>query len=118
MANRVDLEGTGQSMVRAHRARFEFDTTALALTLSMALMFVHFLVDRAENFAAGKVDRQVTRELSGRFTSDPAGLDGHLTAVRRNGRDHDPRGPTARRAAGGTVAGIDRGQPRALDPTG
>jgi hypothetical protein len=61
----------------------KFDTTALALTLSMLLMFVHFLVDRAETALLERVDRQVARELAGLFTRIPTGPDGQLAAVRR-----------------------------------
>jgi len=61
----------------------KFDTTALALTLSMVLMFVHFSVERAENSLLEQVDRRVQRELSGRFAAIPSGGDGQLLAMRR-----------------------------------
>jgi biopolymer transport protein ExbB/TolQ len=44
-----------------------FDTTALALALSIILMFVQHYVDRAENTLLGEVDRRVDAELTGRF---------------------------------------------------
>jgi biopolymer transport protein ExbB/TolQ len=60
----------------------KFNTTALALTLSMVLMFVHFCVERAENSLLEQVDRRVQQELSGRFAALPAGGDGQLAAIR------------------------------------
>ena len=61
----------------------KFDTTALALTLSMVLMFIHFFVERAENALLEQVDRAAARELADRFAAIPAGADGQLAAVRR-----------------------------------
>lgn len=52
-----------------------FDTTALALALSIILMFVQFLVDRLETSLTWQVDQRVDAELLGRFeqqgTRDP-----------------------------------------------
>jgi biopolymer transport protein ExbB/TolQ len=82
--NGVDLQAPDQSMVHVLTGLgLKFDTTALALTLSMVLMFVHFLVDRSENALLERVDRQVLLELSGRFSRDSAGGDGQVAAVRR-----------------------------------
>ena len=82
--NGVDLQAPDQSMVHVLTGLgLKFDTTALALTLSMALMFLHFLVDRAENSLLELVDRQVLGDLSGRFANSPTGGDGQLFAVRR-----------------------------------
>ncbi len=61
----------------------KFDTTALALTLSMVLMFIHFYVERAENSLLGQVDQRVLDELAGRFAGVPANADGQFFAVRR-----------------------------------
>jgi biopolymer transport protein ExbB/TolQ len=61
----------------------KFDTTALALTLSMLLMFVHFSVERAENALLEQVDLRVQRELSGRFMATASGGEGQLLALRR-----------------------------------
>lgn len=58
-----------------------FDTTALALGLSMVLMFIQFYVDRAENALLGEVDRRVERELIGRFASAPARGEGQTLAM-------------------------------------
>ena len=44
-----------------------FDTTALALTLSMVLMFGQFLVDRFESQLLNLVDQRARAEVAGRF---------------------------------------------------
>ncbi len=44
-----------------------FDTTALALTLSMVLMFVQFLVDRFETQLLALVDQRARSEISSQF---------------------------------------------------
>ena len=46
-----------------------FDTTALALTLSMVLMFVQFLVDRFESQLLAMVDQRARLEISHQFES-------------------------------------------------
>jgi biopolymer transport protein ExbB/TolQ len=82
--NGVDLKAPDQSMIQVLTGLgLKFDTTALALTLSMLLMFVHFFVDRAENALLVEVDRLAEQELIGRFPQVPAGPDGQLIAVRR-----------------------------------
>lgn len=53
-----------------------FDTTALALTLSMILMFLQFIIDRSEVQLLAAVDSRTSAELVGRFevlgfSSDP-----------------------------------------------
>lgn len=53
-----------------------FDTTALALTLSMLLMFIQFVIDRVEQQLLSSVDRAANEQLMGRFpglvtSSDP-----------------------------------------------
>ena len=60
-----------------------FDTTALALTLSMILMFTQFGIDRAESRLLDQVDQRANDELEGRFQQSPTGPDGHLLAVQR-----------------------------------
>lgn len=59
-----------------------FDHTALALGLSIGLMFSQFLVERYENKLLLAVDAQIARELVGRFehmatTTDPAAAGMH-----------------------------------------
>ena len=60
-----------------------FDTTALALGLSIILMFAKFLADRAEGRLLATVDRCTDEELLGRFEQIPTGPEGQLVAVRR-----------------------------------
>jgi len=60
-----------------------FDTTALALGLSMVLMFLQFVVDKYENRLLASVDRRVSEELIGRFQSQLAPQDPLMLAVRR-----------------------------------
>jgi hypothetical protein len=82
--NGVDLQAAEQSMSKVLTGLgLKFDTTALALTLSMLLMFAHFLVDRAEGSLLDRVDRQVTRELAWLLPKSSAGADGQTAAVRR-----------------------------------
>jgi biopolymer transport protein ExbB/TolQ len=60
-----------------------FDTTALALALSMVLMFVQHVVDRNETMLLNQVDQRTEAELIGRFEELDDGPDGQLLAVRR-----------------------------------
>ena len=58
-----------------------FDTTALALTLSMVLMFGQFLVDRLESKILGEIDLRMISELSGRFERTGLARDPQVAAV-------------------------------------
>lgn len=60
-----------------------FDTTALALVLSMVLMFLQFMIDRAETQLYGAVDAQVGAELIGRFQSAGYSSDPQVATVER-----------------------------------
>jgi len=60
-----------------------FDTTALALALSMVLMFGQFLTDRAEQRLLVAVDNCTIAELGGRFEQLGTSTDPQLVAVRR-----------------------------------
>jgi biopolymer transport protein ExbB/TolQ len=60
-----------------------FDTTALALSLSMILMFLQFLLDRIENQALSLVDIRANEMLVGRFQEVGAGRDPYLASVER-----------------------------------
>jgi len=60
-----------------------FDTTALALSLSMVLMFLQFLLDRVESQALSLVDTRANEMLVGRFQEAGAGRDPYLTSVER-----------------------------------
>ena len=61
-----------------------FDTTATALALSMVLMFLQFVIDRAEQALLGDVDSATWVALAGRFQSLEGG-DGAALAVARLG---------------------------------
>ena len=60
-----------------------FDTTALALALSMALMFTKFCAERVENRLLSGVNGRVEQELVGRFQVDGASSDPNVAAIRR-----------------------------------
>ena len=60
-----------------------FDTTTLALTLSILLMFAKFAVERVETRLLAAVDARVAEELVGRFHQYGTGDDPQLAAVRR-----------------------------------
>lgn len=84
--NSIDLQAPDKSMADLLGGLgLKFDTTALALALSMVLVFVHFAVERAEIGLLEQVDHRVQEELGGRFATIamPAGGDGQLVAMRR-----------------------------------
>lgn len=60
-----------------------FDTTALALSLSMILMFLQFLLDRIENQVLSLADIRANEMLVGRFQEVGAGRDPYLVSVER-----------------------------------
>lgn len=60
-----------------------FDTTAVALTLSIILMFVMFVVERIETGLLATVDDLAVKELLDRFDESGFGSDPHLVAVDR-----------------------------------
>lgn len=62
-----------------------FDTTALALCLTIALMFVQFLVDRVETHLLGIVDARTAEDLVGRFEEAGAGSDPAVKSIERMG---------------------------------
>lgn len=61
-----------------------FDTTAVALALSIVLFFGQFAVDRYEQGLLEHVNEQVAEELLGRFERIPDTPDGQLAAVRKS----------------------------------
>jgi hypothetical protein len=65
----VGPENDFQQMMNGLRGSLyvAFDTTALALTLSMILMFGQFLVDRFESQLLQLVDQRARAEISGQF---------------------------------------------------
>jgi biopolymer transport protein ExbB/TolQ len=63
-----------------------FDTTALALSLSIVLMFLQFLVDRIESQLLASVDELINDRLLGRFESQEAlSSDPQVAAIQRMG---------------------------------
>ncbi len=60
-----------------------FDTTALALSLSIVLMFTQFACDRAEHRLLARVDEHATDELTGRFLCHGTSGDPQSAALRR-----------------------------------
>lgn len=82
--NSIDLAAPEKSMAEVLGGLgLKFDTTALALVLSMLLMFLHYFVERFETRLRDEVDRRAARLLAERFPSLPAGPDGQLLVVRR-----------------------------------
>jgi biopolymer transport protein ExbB/TolQ len=77
IANLAGVEDIEKSMpLVVSGLKVAFDTTALALGLSIGLMFTQFAVDRLESNLLSKVDDRANDELVGRFpegedTSDP-----------------------------------------------
>ncbi|MCA9099769.1 MAG: MotA/TolQ/ExbB proton channel family protein [Planctomycetales bacterium] len=60
-----------------------FDTTALALSLSIVLMFTLFVVERRESQLLAEVDRGAADELARLFAPGTTTHDPHLLSVRR-----------------------------------
>jgi len=58
-----------------------FDTTALALSLSIVLMFYQFFVERLETQLLAEVDARTDEELIGRFATVGSTGDPHLASV-------------------------------------
>lgn len=60
-----------------------FDTTALALTLSMVLMFIQFIIDRIETQLLGQVDQKANEFLVGRFEVVASSTDPQVATIER-----------------------------------
>lgn len=60
-----------------------FDTTALALTLSMILLFAKFVVERVEVALLSTVDQKADEQLIGRFRQYGAAHDPHMASIQR-----------------------------------
>src|SRR5205823_1277648 len=60
-----------------------FDTTAIALCFSIALMFVQFMLDRGESQLLAAVDRRASDELSGRFELNGLSSDPNMQMMQR-----------------------------------
>ena len=82
--NAIDPKALDTSMAQVMMGLgLKFDTTAVALSLSMVLMFVHFFADRAENTLLAAVDFRVENELAEYLPAAPTGADGQVVAMRR-----------------------------------
>ncbi len=79
--NGGDLDKSLPQMIGA--LKIAFDTTALALGLSMILMFAQFIADRFETQLLGQVDERTAAELVGRFEEYGAATDPQAASVRR-----------------------------------
>jgi biopolymer transport protein ExbB/TolQ/uncharacterized protein YukE len=62
-----------------------FDTTAIALSFAMVLMFIQFALDRWETQVLAAVDERITTELAGRFEAIGSVSDPQIAAVQRMG---------------------------------
>jgi hypothetical protein len=82
--NSVDLRAPDESMVEVLSGLgVKFDTTALALSLSIVLMFVQFFVEKAESSLLDRVTRQVSEEILSRFPPTAAATDPALASAAR-----------------------------------
>ena len=82
--NAIDPQHPDESMLDVIKGLgLKFDTTAVALSLSMLLMFTHFFADRTETSLLEEVDRRTEDELAELFPQMPAGPGGHAEAMRR-----------------------------------
>jgi biopolymer transport protein ExbB/TolQ len=60
-----------------------FDTTAIALCFSIVLMFIQFMLDRAESQLLSAVDHRASDELAGRFEITGLSSDPNVQLVQR-----------------------------------
>ena len=82
--NGIDPKRPDESMLQVITGLgLKFDTTAVALSLSMVLMFVHFFVDRLETALLAAVDCQVESDVAKHLPAAAAGPDGQVVAMRR-----------------------------------
>ncbi len=83
----VGPENDFQSMMAGLQSSLyiAFDTTALALTFSIILMFCQFVADRFESQLLIAVDEHARTQLNQFFTIELEKEDGHLRAIRQMG---------------------------------
>jgi biopolymer transport protein ExbB/TolQ len=82
--NGIDPKAIDESMNNVTRGLgVKFDTTALALSMAMVLMFLHFYVERVDEILREQVNRRVELEIVSQFPQAPSGPDGQVVAVRR-----------------------------------
>ncbi len=60
-----------------------FDTTAIALCFSIALMFIQFMLDRGESQLLSAVDHRANEELAGRFELNGLSSDPNIQMMQR-----------------------------------
>ena len=77
------LEGQGLTAVTQGLST-AFNATALALSLTMVLMFLSFLVERLEQGVLEQVDRYVDMQLTHRFERNGAESGKFVEALRQN----------------------------------
>ncbi len=83
----LDLENLDSAMkVLLSGLYIAFDTTALALSLSVVLMFGVFLIDRFETQLLESVDARAAHQVVGRFEEVGGGSDPHVRSIERMGR--------------------------------
>jgi len=83
--NLSDTETTLPKMIAD--LSFAFDTTALALSFSIVLMFFQFFVEKLEHRLLNCVDEQANRELAGRFEEYSDSPEGIVRAVKAHGEE-------------------------------
>jgi hypothetical protein len=82
--NGIDKNAMEASMTQVMTGLgLKFDTTAVALSLSMVLMFLYYFVERAETDLLSAVDQKVVDELPRYLPMAVAGPDGQVAAMRR-----------------------------------
>lgn len=77
----TDIQGAMDSLLSG--LYVAFDTTALALSLSIVLMFVMFAIDRLETQLLAQVDLRAEEALVGRFEQIGSGHDPYLNSIGR-----------------------------------
>lgn len=63
-----------------------FDTTALALMLSISLMFAQYFVDRYEARLLGEIDLKMAADFAGRFEVKASSDDPHVAVIQETAR--------------------------------
>jgi biopolymer transport protein ExbB/TolQ len=77
----ANLQGAMQGLLSG--LYVAFDTTAIALSFSMALMFLQFLIDRMEMQVLATVDQRVVHDLLGRFEVVGTSADPQVQQIQR-----------------------------------
>lgn len=77
----TDIQGAMEGLLAG--LYVAFDTTALALSLSIVLMFIQFLIDRVETQMLSVADLRANEIMVGRFQQVGSGGDPYLASVER-----------------------------------